>query len=158
MISTLCSLLHLPGKMKKVFFYWTVRDSSSFRLFNEVMDHLYEQDTESRLEIRHFLTSGKFSDSSDLGSLMFEHAASQVHAKTDIDIRLGHRTREQLGIGRPVWKNELQYIIDETEELGLKKSGVFFCGPSRMGNEVQTICSSLSKRNKSHLYFTKETF
>jgi Ferric reductase NAD binding domain len=42
MISVLKELLVNPGKMERVFFYWTTRDHALFELFTKVMDDIYD--------------------------------------------------------------------------------------------------------------------
>lgn len=158
-MSTLTSLLHRPGKMKRVFFYWTTRESSSFSLFSEAMDVLFEQDTEGRLEIRHFLTSSSpASSENDLASSMFQMAAEKVYRETDVDIRLGHRTKEQLQIGRPKWERELNRVSECAHLMHIKKAGIFLCGPEKMAQQVQYTASKLSSLRDVQLVFTKEIF
>lgn len=161
MMSTLCSMLHRPGKMKRVFFYWTTRESSSFSLFSEAMDDLYEQDTDGRLEIRHFLTGAKApvtSEEDAFGASLFQMAADKVHEDTDIDIRLGHRSRQQLQIGRPNWNKELSHVLNEMDNMQIGKAGVFLCGPERMSQAVESTAVRLSSQRKGKLVFTKEIF
>lgn len=159
MMSTLTSLLHRPGKMKRVFFYWTTRESSSFSLFSEAMDDLFEHDVDDRLEIRHFLTSASEEQQRDIpNSSLFRRASERVYQTTDVDIRLGHRSKQQLQIGRPHWECEFGRVLDCARDMGLDKAGVFLCGPEKMAHQVQKVTSKLSSRRKERFVFTKEIF
>lgn len=157
MISVIRSLLDNPGKVRKAFFYWTKRESSS--MFSDLMEEIYNSDTENLIEIRHFITSVKFDDR-DLGDVLFHHAANAVHAESDLDIFLGYRTNHyQVGVGRPNWRWELQHAVQTTQQLGEKECGVFLCGPEAMAQDVQRDSLALSKEdNGVHFYFTKEVF
>lgn len=153
MISTLENLLHSPGRMKKAFFYWTVRDLAAFRLFRGIMEELYEDGTD--LEIRHFWTSAAAAEDSPR-SRVLQLAANKVHAQTQVDIRLGHRTKEMLDIGRPDWNVELNRVVRAARLLGLTKAGIFFCGPQTMASDVRATAIHMS--NDVDLHFYKETF
>jgi predicted ferric reductase len=158
MVSVLRNLLHDPGRMRRAFFFWTVRESSSFEWFNSLMETVFEEDTNGILEVRHFLTSAKVDDR-DLGAVLFHYAANAIHADTKLDILLGHRSNLQVEVGRPKWEKELNHVIDITKELGFDDCGVFLCGPEKMADEVNETCVELSKKESDfHLYFAKETF
>jgi ferredoxin-NADP reductase len=158
MISVIRSLLHDPGKMRRVFFFWTVRDNSSFAWFSDLMDEIYEQDSKNILEIRHFITSLK-RDDRDFGDVLFHYAANAVHADTNLDIYLGQRTHHQIEVGRPEWDKELRHVVNITREIGETDCGIFLCGPERMADDVRQTSQKLSVQCPDvHLYFSKETF
>ena len=158
MISTLKGLLHSPGRAKRVYFYWTTRDSCSFQLFAKQMDRLYEIDTDNMLVIRHFLTSGKAADGEDPSCVLFQNAVAEIYSKTHHDVRLGHRASKPLGIGRPDWANEIGDIMDDAWSRGIEHTGLFLCGAEAMARHLQTTCVQMSQTHKGHIYFTKETF
>lgn len=156
MISVIRSLLVDPGKVKKVFFYWTIRDQLS--CFADLMEEIFEKDKEQMIEIRHFVTSIK-RDGRDLGSILFHHAADQLHGKTGMNLFLGHRTNFPVAIGRPNWNRELQRAVRITRFLEEKECHTFLCGPQRMADDVKREIVKLSIRNPDvYLSFTKETF
>lgn len=159
MISVLKQLLKQPGKMKKTFFYWTVRDRDSFEWFNSLMDEIFQNDVDNRIEIRNFLTSLK-DDRRDLGSVLFHHSTRVKHHKTNYDLISGQFTRRRVEVGRPNWEDEFESVKEiASTELGYKKCGVFLCGPEKMGNAVSKATFRLSKKDRNfHFYFTKETF
>jgi predicted ferric reductase len=160
MISVLKQLLKEPGKMKRTYLYWTVRDRASFEWFNTLMDDIYENSDEQRdrLQIRHFLTSVK-DDVRDVGTVLLHHATRAKHKQTDFDFLLGRRTRHQVDIGRPNWGDELSSVRSDSKELGCRKCGVFLCGPQRMAQEVAQVSFNLSVEDPDfHFQFTKETF
>lgn len=158
MISVIQSLLANPGRVKKAFFYWTVRDNSSFEVFENLMETIYEQDTTNMIELRHFVTSMK-KDDRDFTNVLFHYAANTVHADTNMDIFLGHRSNHQIEVGRPDWKKELGHVCNIVRELNEKDCGIFLCGPEKMAEEVREVSLNMTKQCPDiHMYFTKETF
>mmetsp|Transcript_25163 Transcript_25163/g.37013 ORF Transcript_25163/g.37013 Transcript_25163/m.37013 type:complete len:736 (-) Transcript_25163:289-2496(-) len=157
MISVLRGLMADPGKMRRTLFYWTVRDCGSFDWFGNLMDDIYDSDQKHVLQIRHFLTSAK-RDDRELADCLLNHARRAKHKRSDIDIFLGRRTHHMLEVGRPNWDEELENVQGEASRLGFKKCGVFLCGPEKLGAALTNTCTRLSKANKVHLHFTKETF
>ena len=67
MISVLKQLLVDPGKVERVFFYWTICAHRAFGWFSKLMIEVYEQDNKHILQVRHFLTSVKDDDRDILG-------------------------------------------------------------------------------------------
>ena len=159
MISVLNHLLHNPGKVKRCFFYWTVRDRASFQWFTDLMDRIFEADKKNLLQIRHFLTSVKY-DNRDLGAVLLHHATRAHYRRTDnVDLLLGQQVHHQVECGRPDWAEELDSVREEAEVLGESDVGIFLCGPNAMAKAVYDASMSISKRHKNvHLHFAKETF
>jgi len=158
MISVLRSLLHDPGKMKRTFFYWTVRDKDAFEWFTSVMDDIYDSDQKHVLQVRHFLTSAK-DDDRDLNAVLFHHATQAKHERTNFDLLLGRRIHHQVEVGRPDWHQELRSVAQEGKDLGLKDCGIFLCGPEKMADALHDAAADVSKEDRGfHLHFTKETF
>lgn len=158
MISVVKQLLKEPGKMKRTYLYWTVRDRAAFDWFTSVLDDIYEQDDKHVIQIRHFLTSVK-QDDRNLGAVLLHHAARRKHHQTDIDLLLGRQTHHQVEVGRPIWDEELCSVRDEAKELGYKECGIFLCGPEKMAEEVDRLSFDLSREDREfHFYFNKETF
>lgn len=158
MISVVRSLLVNPGRVKKAYFYWTKRESS--KIFSDLMQKIYESDTQKLIEIRHFVTAAK-PDDRNLGEVLFHLAANSIHAESDMDIFLGYRTHNcQIGVGRPNWSTELSHAVQTTERLGENKCGVFLCGPDGMAKQVQKESLALSRTTKNgvHVFFSKEVF
>jgi respiratory burst oxidase len=158
MISVLKQLVKEPGKMKRTFLYWTVRDRASFEWFAALMDDIYASDQKNVLQIRHFLTSVK-DDDRDLGAVLLHHATRATHKRTDFDLMLGRRGHHQVEVGRPDWDEELASVRAEAKELGMQKCGIFLCGPERMAEDIAEVSFKLSVEDPDfHFYFTKETF
>ena len=91
-------------------------------------------------------------------TLQLDLAANKIHDETELDIRLGHQSREPLAIGRPDWETEFDHVLRAANELGLTKAGVFLCGPEKMARQVKTIARKVSRKSKNRLVFTKEVF
>jgi respiratory burst oxidase len=158
MISVLKQLVLEPGKLKRAFFYWTVRDRASFEWFAKLMDEIYESDHQHILQIRHFLTSVK-DDDRDLGAVLLHHATRAKHKKTNFDLMLGGQGHHQVEVGRPNWAKELASVRADAKELGMKKCGIFLCGPQVMAADLDNHSFKLSVEDPDfHFYFTKETF
>jgi predicted ferric reductase len=158
MISVLKQLLVTPGKMKRVFLYWTVRDRSAFEWFASLMDDIFESDKKNVIQVRHFLTSMK-EDDRDIGAVLLHHATRARHRKSNFDLILGQYNHHQVEVGRPNWEDELESVKVDAKELGHGECGVFLCGPKAMADDVARTCFALSKKDPSfHFYFTKETF
>ncbi|KAI2498586.1 respiratory burst oxidase-like protein [Fragilaria crotonensis] len=158
MISVLKQLLVNPGKMKRVFLYWTVRDRSAFEWFASLMDDIFDSDQKNVIQVRHFLTSMK-EDDRDIGAVLLHHATRARHRKSNFDLILGQYNHRQVEVGRPNWEDELKSVKVDAKELGHTKCGVFLCGPKVMAVDVASTCFALSKKDpRFHFYFTKETF
>ena len=158
MISVINMLSKRPGKMVRAFFYWTVRDRSSFALYSHLMEEIYEKDDENKISIRYFLTSAK-RDGRHLGSVLLSHAARCIHAQTNDDIISGHKSHQPVEVGRPDWDKELQDIIGVAKELGQKQVGIFLCGPDGLADDVKSNSHRLNEKEKDmYVHFTKETF
>jgi predicted ferric reductase len=158
MMSVLKQLLQNPGKMKRTFLYWTVRDRAAFEWFSQTMDEIFESDNKHMIQIRHFLTSVK-DDDRDIGAVLLHHATRAKHHKTNFDLILGQYTHHQVEVGRPDWEEEFESVKVTAKELGCKDCGIFLCGPERMADDVANVSFRLSKKDPGfHFYFTKETF
>jgi len=151
-------LLLTPGKMKRTFLYWTVRDRASFEWFTCLMDDIFDSDQKNVMQVRHFLTSVKHDDR-DIGAVLLHHATRAKHRKTNFDLILGQYNHHQVEVGRPNWEEELDSVKVEAKELGCSDCGVFLCGPKRMADAVSDVCFAMSKKDPDfHFYFSKETF
>jgi respiratory burst oxidase len=158
MISVLKQLLVNPGKMERVFFYWTVRDRDAFAWFANIMDDIFEYDKNRVMDVRHFLTSVK-EDNIDLGAGLLCHAVRAKHNRTRFDIILGRYNHRNVEIGRPKWIEELRSIKQEAKGLAHDTCGVFLCGPKAMAVDVSLSCHILSKKDPGfYFHFSKETF
>ena len=158
MISVLKQLLATPGKMERVFLYWTVRDRSSFEWFAGLMDDIFESDQKHVIQVRHFLTSIK-NDDRDIGAVLLHHATRARHRRSNFDLILGQYNHHQVEVGRPNWEDELESVKAEAVNLGHTNCGVFLCGPKVMAQDVGSTCFALSKKDSSFRFnFTKETF
>jgi respiratory burst oxidase len=158
MISVLKQLLLTPGKMKRVFLYWTVRDRAAFEWFTCLMDDIFDSDQKNVMQVRHFLTSVK-DDDRDIGAVLLHHATRAKHRKTNFDLILGQYNHHQLEVGRPNWEEELDSVKLGAKERGCSNCGVFLCGPKRMADAVSDVCFAMSKKDPDfHIHFSKETF
>jgi respiratory burst oxidase len=158
MISVLKELLINPGKMERLFFYWTVRKRCSFEWFSKIMDDIFEYDKKHVLEVRHFWTSVK-EDHQDVGSVLLHHATRARHSRTSFDLLLGHYNHRHVQIGRPKWTQELRSVKEIAKSLAHDSCGVFLSGPNAMAVEVSSSCYLLTKHDPGfYFHFSKETF
>jgi len=158
MISVLKQLLKEPGKMKRTFLYWTVRDRDSFEWFSTLMGEIYDSDQKNVLHVRPFLTSVLDNDH-DVEAILLHYATRAKHKRTGFDFVLGQRVHHQVEVGRPNWGDELAAVRTEGKRLGYRKCGIFLCGPQKMGHELAEVSFNLSVEDPSfHFYFAKEAF
>ncbi|CAB9514877.1 oxidase homolog protein [Seminavis robusta] len=157
MICVLKELLVNPGKMRRVFFYWSTRDPSNLEMFTALMDEIYlHDDPRHVLQTRHFLTSIKNDDRS-LDKVLLHHATRAPNHRCDFDLILGQQTHHQVEVGRPKWDQELKSVQQEAMSLGCGKCGVFVCGNHGLASAVDESATKLSGKD-FHFYFSKETF
>jgi len=158
MISVLKQLLREPGKMKRTFLYWTVRDRDSFEWFSTLMGEIYDSDQKNVLHVRPFLTSVLDNDH-DVEAILLHYATRAKRKRTGFDFVLGQRVHHQVEVGRPNWGDELAAVRTEGKRLGYRKCGIFLCGPQKMGHELAEVSFNLSVEDPSfHFYFAKEAF
>lgn len=158
MISVLKDLLVNPGKMERVYFYWTVRDRDAFDWFSGLMDKIYKRDQKKVLQVRHFLTSVK-DDDRDIGAVLLNHARRSKFQADSFDLILGQQTHHHVNVGRPDWKDELRGVKEEAKRLGHAKCGIFLCGPDKMAQTIEGISRDWKKRDPTFRFlFHKETF
>uniref|UniRef100_A0A7S4SHG0 Ferric reductase NAD binding domain-containing protein n=2 Tax=Ditylum brightwellii TaxID=49249 RepID=A0A7S4SHG0_9STRA len=158
MISVLRNLVENPGKIRRAFFYWTVRDQNALKWFPSILDDIYDADTSHIFQIRHFLTSAKYDDR-DIGQILLKYAVRAQHKHNDMDLVLGRQAHHMIETGRPDWDEELTSVKEEAKELGFKKCGIFLCGPLKMAEAVDEASLKLSQQDSDfHFYFSKETF
>jgi NAD(P)H-flavin reductase len=130
MISILRELLVKPGKMKRVFFYWTVRDRESLQWFSALLQDIYDvayDDKEQApiMHIRSFLTTTTTTtttssavvrnddDDNDsnnnnkgkgnnniIGDVLWQHAKNVKHQKNNFCLILGQYSHHQVHVGR----------------------------------------------------------
>jgi respiratory burst oxidase len=156
MASIVRHLISERDGLKKAYFFWATRDRSAFGWFKTVMEDLYEHDKQGVAELHNFLTRAK-EDSSDLGTALLEYAREIKFKSAGEDLVLGMHSTRMLELGRPKWDSEFKLIRDKALELGVKKVGVFFCGPLRMGSAISKSCEIKGKSGVEFV-FTKETF
>ena len=158
MISVLKELLVNPGKMKRVFFYWTVREHNAFEWFTSIMDSVYKKDQKHVMQVRHFLTSAT-DDHRDIGAVLLYHAKRSKHRSDNFDLILGQPTHHQVEVGRPDWKEELESVKQEAKGLGYHKCGIFVCASEAMTKAIESVSCELSRSDPDfHFDFNKETF
>ncbi|KAF0774407.1 hypothetical protein AaE_001893 [Aphanomyces astaci] len=137
--SILKHLLHLPRrvKLRKVYFYWITKEQHHMEWFRDMLNQLYDLDSDRRLVSQTYLTNVVDTAKSEPLKLI----QTFMRARQDRDIFTGLQG-SKMNMGRPNWAVELKNIagavcantrgMDEAEEVG-----VFLCGPPGLDRDVK---------------------
>ncbi|DAZ97810.1 TPA: hypothetical protein N0F65_002480 [Lagenidium giganteum] len=145
--------------IQKIYFYWVTREQESLTWFSETMNQLSAMDSDNRLEIHNYFSPLKRE------SVVAPLRALQtlIHGTEGQDIISGLTTKQMTHFGRPDWKNELNRIarthVPRRQEpqgphhiqddfVENEDIGVFFCGPKRLGADLQDECHTVNQRMK----------
>lgn len=143
-----CGAINLPKtlRIRKVYFYWTVRSRKEAAWFKHVLEAIGRHDDSDYIEMNIHITSFRrcvvlcaifigacrkcVSRADDLRMMLLRLA--QYHgSEHGVDPLAGIRTRAVTNFGRPNWNIVFQKIKaahkDETHHCG-----VFYCGPNSL--------------------------
>ncbi|KAI9089643.1 ferric reductase NAD binding domain-containing protein [Phlyctochytrium arcticum] len=126
-----------PMKLRKVYFFWASRDKEAFSWFQSLLSTLEQSVPDSFLEIHVYLT-GKLSVD-DIQNICLNDAETDFDPLTEL--------RNKTHFGRPEWVRILGGVrAAVTRELpGTANTvGVFYCGPTSLGNVVKKSCEQAS--------------
>ncbi|OAQ26388.1 hypothetical protein K457DRAFT_79060 [Linnemannia elongata AG-77] len=126
-------------KLHKVYFFWICRDKDSFEWFQSLLLALESQDLNQFIEIHTFLT-GKLRHS-EVGNLMLNDQDAFEDTVTGL--------RARTCFGRPNLDVEFERIRSNHEDTDI---GVFFCGPKKMGKQLQACCTKFSNHTTQFVW------
>ncbi|KAJ2770426.1 hypothetical protein IWQ57_002668 [Coemansia nantahalensis] len=148
--------LSYPGRafrLRKVYFFWTQRDTSSFEWFQDLLKAIEEGDdarmvagnTDSMIEIHTYLTG-------NLSMAQMTHVHMNVG---EVDPITG--LRSPTNFGRPNLDLIFRAVAHEHPASDV---GVFFCGPHKMGSTIETAAKKWSGEGQdgTKFYYNKENF
>ncbi|ETV78069.1 hypothetical protein H257_08280 [Aphanomyces astaci] len=134
----ICGSVQLPRrvKLRKVYFYWITKEQHHMEWFRDMLNQLYDLDSDRRLVSQTYLTNVVDTAKSEPLKLI----QTFMRARQDRDIFTGLQG-SKMNMGRPNWAVELKNIagavcantrgMDEAEEVG-----VFLCGPPGLDRDV----------------------
>ncbi|RHY81248.1 hypothetical protein DYB35_001405 [Aphanomyces astaci] len=135
----ICGSVQLPRrvKLRKVYFYWITKEQHHMEWFRDMLNQLYDLDSDRRLVSQTYLTNVVDTAKSEPLKLI----QTFMRARQDRDIFTGLQG-SKMNMGRPNWAVELKNIagavcantrgMDEAEEVG-----VFLCGPPGLDRDVK---------------------
>ncbi|KAJ2857416.1 hypothetical protein J3B02_001012 [Coemansia erecta] len=152
-------------RLRKVYFFWTQRDTRSFEWFQDLLKAIEEED-EARMEIDHDGGAYSMSRGSAAESMIEIHTyltgklnfteMTHVHLNVgDVDPITGLRSPTKFG--RP--NLDLIFRAVAHEHPG-SDVGVFFCGPHKMGSTIASSAKKWSSEGQegTKFYYNKENF
>ncbi|KAI4152105.1 MAG: hypothetical protein LQ340_003104 [Diploschistes diacapsis] len=118
-------------RLRKVYFFWVIRDFGSFEWFRSLLMAIEQQDMDSNIEIHFYLTAKIKPEQAT--NIMVNDADAQVDAVSGL--------RTPTNYGRPNWDAIFRAIrkIHSPAE-----AGVFFCGPKGLGSTLHVKCNMYS--------------
>eukprot|EP00163_Fabomonas_tropica_P025137 TRINITY_DN4330_c1_g1_i1.p1 TRINITY_DN4330_c1_g1~~TRINITY_DN4330_c1_g1_i1.p1 ORF type:complete len:624 (+),score=177.33 TRINITY_DN4330_c1_g1_i1:335-2206(+) len=132
------------SRLKKVYFYWVMRDRAGFEWFADVLAELEAVNRHGVLEIHNYLTGALKPD--DIRDIMF--------AQQGPDPVTG--LRNPTHYGRPNWDKlfEQHAKTHEGEDIG-----VFFCGPRMLSKKLYATSRKYTDiQSKTKFHYHKENF
>ncbi|KAF3438067.1 hypothetical protein FNV43_RR20823 [Rhamnella rubrinervis] len=144
-----CSLRKGP---LKAYLFWVTREQSSFDWFRDVMKEISNSNQkQSAVEVQNFLTS--VYQEGDARSALISAIQALYHAKHGIDIF--SRTSVRTHFARPNWFNIFSKLACRHRGARI---GVFYCGPSALANQLETLCTKFSTKTSTRFVFHKENY
>jgi len=131
-------------RLRKVYFFWVIRDFGSFEWFRSLLMAIEAQDLDDHIEIHTYLTAKLKPD--DAQNIMINDANAEQDAISGL--------RAPTNFGRPNW-NAIFKCIRKIHTPS--EAGVFFCGPKGLGSQLHIMCNQYSDPDFSFVW-GKENF
>ncbi|KAJ7300204.1 hypothetical protein O6H91_06G050500 [Diphasiastrum complanatum] len=146
----------MPRRRKRqcptnAYFYWVTREQGSFDWFKGVMNEVAEVDQKAVIEMHNYLTS--VYEEGDARSALITMVQSLHHAKNGVDIVSGTRVRTHFA--RPNWKKVFSRLSTMHKDC---RVGVFYCGPTLLASELDTLSREYTHKTTTKFEFHKENF
>nr|QDH44653.1 respiratory burst oxidase-like protein N [Ricinus communis] len=147
-----CEECNISRGPLKAYFYWVTREQSSFDWFRDVLWETSKiNQKKSVVEMQYFLTN--VYQEGDARSAIISAIQALHLAKKGIDIISWSQVRTQFG--RPNWFSIFSKM--SSKHRG-ERIGVFYCGPSALGNELERLCTKFSTKTETRFVFHKENY
>ncbi|GAA5864677.1 hypothetical protein JCM3774_006038 [Rhodotorula dairenensis] len=136
-----------PLKLRKVYFFWICRETTSFEWFQSLLQAIEEQDSENFIEIYTFMTG-----------LLENRQVENIYTNdvgTDRDAVTGLRAPTHYG--RPNWDRVFSSIASAHPATNV---GVYFCGPPALSSTLHKMClkHTSGKPGSARFSYSKERF
>ncbi|KAH9313247.1 hypothetical protein KI387_028282 [Taxus chinensis] len=133
------------------YFYWVTREQGSFEWFRGVMNEIAESDQKAVIEMHNYLTS--VYEEGDARSALITLIQALHHAKSGVDILSGTRVRTHFA--RPNWERVFSLLSEARAGATI---GVFYCGPSTLAKELDSLSRKYTQKSQAKFIFHKEKF
>ncbi|KAK9926111.1 hypothetical protein M0R45_023359 [Rubus argutus] len=140
----------------KAYLFWITREQSSFEWFRDIMNEISNlNQKQSVVEMHNFLTS--VYQEGDARSILISAIQALHHARNGIDFV--SRTPGAFGVqthfSRPNWFNIFSKLTCTHKGARI---GVFYCGASTLGKELERMCTKFSTKTSTRFVFHKENY
>ncbi|KAJ2722551.1 hypothetical protein GGI07_003258 [Coemansia sp. Benny D115] len=152
-------------RLRKVYFFWTQRDTKSFEWFQDLLKAIEEED-DARLEVNHDGNGYSLGRSAGAENMIEIHTyltgklnvtqMTHVHLNVgDLDPITGLRSPTKFG--RPNIDLIFRAVAHEHPATDV---GVFFCGPHKLGSTIGSAAMKWSSEGPdgTKFYYNKENF
>ena len=144
-----CNPHFMRTRVKKVYFYWTVRSRSEASWFKHLLEAISQRDEDGLLDIQ--VNVAGIKRANDLRTMMLSIAQFESGEPSMSDVHSRTVTR----FGRINWNDVFEKVkIDFPSESSV---GVFYCGPNTIAKILDKMCRQNSK-GPTKFSFMKESF
>ncbi|CAN1296738.1 Respiratory burst oxidase homolog protein F [Linum perenne] len=136
----------------RAYFYWVTREQSSFDWFRDSLKDISASNQNMAvIEVNNYLTTAY--EEGDARSALITATQALHRAKTGLDMLSRYQAGTQFG--RPNWFSIFCKLA--TRHKG-ERIGVFYCGPSALGKELEGLCTKFSTKTHTRFVFHKEHY
>eukprot|EP00927_Polykrikos_kofoidii_P028754 TRINITY_DN25012_c0_g1_i1.p1 TRINITY_DN25012_c0_g1~~TRINITY_DN25012_c0_g1_i1.p1 ORF type:complete len:1090 (-),score=106.17 TRINITY_DN25012_c0_g1_i1:199-3468(-) len=143
-----------PVSLEKLYFFWTTRAQGAFAWFGDMLRTISSEDGDRpwKIEVATYITGAKIDENKDLGSLFLQLGLDLVLEQTGVSLLSGHNRGTRFE--RPDWPTIFGQIARDHPG---KSIGVFYCGPSTLGDILNNQCTAENERLADGTRFTFKT-
>ncbi|GMH43662.1 hypothetical protein BSKO_11584 [Bryopsis sp. KO-2023] len=140
-------------KIRKIYFYWVVRDPQSAMWFNKELQALKNDDHSGILDINIHVTGVQKAE--DVRSKLLQVVQKVYHDESGVDIITGGPATSLTKFGRPNWASVFKGIKSKHPRTLV---GVFFCGQPLLGKQLGKHCREHTEKRGTKFEFLFERF
>ncbi|KAA8541035.1 hypothetical protein F0562_024998 [Nyssa sinensis] len=147
-----CRTSSITNAPSKAYLYWVTREAGSFEWFKDIMKEISKTNQKQDVvEMHNFLTC--VYQAGDARSALISAIQALHHAKYGTDI-VSH-TPVLTHFGRPNWFRIFSNLARRHRETRI---GVFYCGPSKLARDLESLCTKFSTKTTTRFVFHKENY
>ncbi|CAN0871103.1 Respiratory burst oxidase homolog protein F [Linum grandiflorum] len=137
----------------RAYLYWVTREQSSFDWFRDSLRDIStsNQNMKGVIEVNTYLTTAH--EEGDARSALITATQALHRAKTGTDML--SRYQGWTHFGRPNWFSIFSKLATRHKR---ERIGVFYCGPSAVGKELEELCTKFSTKTPTRFVFHKEHY